>query len=280
MCGLFGLKPQRGRVALGSADDPDVEHWRGMTAGGCLTRAVADTALWLDAVGHPPERAAFSQALASPGALRIAWSVRPPRLIAPPVVDDVVVAAVEDAAALLGQLGHRVTRRDPDYGLVGNRISARYLGGIRDDIRAAEHPERLEPRTRGFARLAALAGGERATRGAVRGEAADARRILAIFDECDVLVTPTVGTPAFAAGLWDGRGALRTLLGMSRRLPFTAVWNHLGNPAAAVPFGLSAEGLPLSIQLVGRPGDEATLLSLAAQIEAERPWADRRPPVS
>ena len=120
----------------------------------------------------------------------------------------------------------------------------------------------------------------RRIRRAVAGEAGDARRILRIFDHCDVLLTPTVGTPAFEVGLWESSGTLRTLLGMSRRLPFTAVWNHLGNPAASVPFGSTASGLPLAIQLVGRPGDEATLLSLAAQIEAERPWADRRPPVS
>jgi amidase len=278
-CGLFGLKVQRGRVPLGPARDPGAEHWRGLTVQGCLSRTVGDTALWLDLTADGDNR--FAEAAASPpGPLRIAVSAKPPRLIAPPIVSDEVVVALEQAAEALAGWGHRILRRDPDYGLVGTRITSRYLGGIRDDIEATEHPERLEARTRGFARLAALNGGERATRRAVAGEAADARRILAIFDECDVLVTPTVGTPAFEVGLWEGRGTLRTLLGMSRRLPFTAVWNHLGNPAASVPFGATAAGLPLAVQLVGRPGDEATLLSLAAQIEAERPWADRRPPLA
>lgn len=281
LCGLFGLKPERGRVPLADSADPYAEHWRGMTVGGCLTRGVADTALWLDAIARPLERGTFAQAADErPRALRIAWSVRPPRLIAPPVVADAVVAAVEEAAGVLAGLGHRVFERDPDYGLVGNRISARYVAGIRDDIRATEHPERLEARTRGFARLATALGGERAARAAVRGERGDARRILAIFDHCDVLVTPTVGSPPVEVGRWEGRGTLFTLAGMSRRYPFTAVWNHLGNPAASVPFGSTAEGLPLAIQLVGRPGDEATLLALSAQVEAERPWADRRPPVS
>jgi len=73
-------------------------------------------------------------------------------------------------------------------------------------------------------------------------------------------------------------GALRTLLGMSRVYPFTGAWNYTGQPAASVPAGFDAEALPLSVQLVGRPNDEATLLSLAAQLEAERPWAHRRPP--
>jgi amidase len=67
---------------------------------------------------------------------------------------------------------------------------------------------------------------------------------------------------------------------MSRVYPFTAPWNHLGNPAASVPAGFTAGGMPLAVQLVGRPNDEATLLSLAAQLEAERPWADRLPPVA
>ncbi|MDX6603907.1 MAG: amidase, partial [Solirubrobacterales bacterium] len=67
---------------------------------------------------------------------------------------------------------------------------------------------------------------------------------------------------------------------MSRFYPFCVSWNHIGNPAMAVPAGFSQEGMPLSVQIVGRPGDEATLLSLAAQIEAERPWSGRRPPIS
>ena len=67
---------------------------------------------------------------------------------------------------------------------------------------------------------------------------------------------------------------------MSRFYPYCIPWNHLGNPAMSVPFGFGADGMPLSIQVIGRPGDEETLLSLAGQIEAERPWADRRPPLA
>ena len=76
----------------------------------------------------------------------------------------------------------------------------------------------------------------------------------------------------------DPDGLVRYVtLGMSRVYPFTGIWNYTGQPAAAVPAGFTADGLPLSVQLVGRSNDEATLLSLAAQIEAERPWAERRP---
>jgi amidase len=81
------------------------------------------------------------------------------------------------------------------------------------------------------------------------------------------------------AAEWEGLGALRTLVGMARAYPFTATWNQIGQPVAAVPAGHTAAGLPLSVQLAGPRGEDARLVSLASQIEAERPWADRRPPV-
>jgi amidase len=78
---------------------------------------------------------------------------------------------------------------------------------------------------------------------------------------------------------WAGKSAFSTINGVGRYVPFTSPWNVTGQPAAAVPAGFSERGLPLSVQLVGRPGDETTLLSLAAELEAERPWTDRRPPL-
>jgi len=102
----------------------------------------------------------------------------------------------------------------------------------------------------------------------------------AIFDDFDVLVTPVMCDTAVPVRRWEGRGALWTAIGMGRFYPFCVPWNHLGNPAMAVPFGFAADGMPLSIQVIARHGNEATLLSLAAQIEAERPWADKTPPLS
>ena len=113
----------------------------------------------------------------------------------------------------------------------------------------------------------------------MRGREADAARVNAIFDSFDVLITPVMGGTALPVRRWEGQGALRTVLGMSRFYPYCVPWNHLGNPAMAVPAGFAADGMPLSVQVIGRPGDEATLLSLAAQLEAERPWADKRPPI-
>jgi len=89
-----------------------------------------------------------------------------------------------------------------------------------------------------------------------------------------------MGGTAIPVRRWEGQSALRTVIGMSRFYPYCVPWNHLGNPAMSVPTGFADDGLPLAVQIVGRLGDEATLLSLAAQLEAERPWANERPPIS
>ncbi len=105
-------------------------------------------------------------------------------------------------------------------------------------------------------------------------------RVLSIFDDVDVVITPGAATGPSRIGAYRKRGAVSTLALVAARVPFQAVFNATGQPAAVVPWGLDRKGLPLSIQLVGRPFDEATLLSLAAEIEADRPWAQRRPSVS
>jgi len=282
-CGLFGLKPQRGRVPLA----PDVEHWNGLSANGCLSRSVADTALWLDVTSGgseepgappPPERPFAEAAQTPPGRLRVAFSTVPPRAAAPPTVDDEAKVAVAETAELLRSLGHEVGERSPEWGMIGNNMVPRYLRGIAEEFAEVPEPQRLERRTRGMARLGRLIPDHLFER-ARAAEAADAARVNAIFEHHDVLMTPVMGGTALPVRRWQGRGALWTLLGMSRFYPYCVPWNHLGNPAMAVPAGFSPAGMPLSVQIVGRPGDEATLLSLAAQIEAERPWADHRPPV-
>ncbi len=280
-CGLFGLKPQRGRVSLA----PDLQHWNGLSVNGCLSRTVADTALWLDVISGgslepgappPPKRSFLESARRTPQRLRVAHSVAAPRALAPPIVTDLVTDAVTDTAELIRSLGHETIEQDPEWGGIGDNVVPRYLRGIAEDFAAVPHPERLERRTRAIARLGAripVALFERAHRAA----AADAARINAVFERCDVLMTPVMGDTAIAVRRWEGRGALWTLLGMSRCYPYCIPWNHLGNPAMAVPAGFSAQGMPLSVQIIGRPGDEATLLSLAAEIEAARPWAEARP---
>ena len=104
-----------------------------------------------------------------------------------------------------------------------------------------------------------------------------AARINAIFDHADVVLLPGPSGPPFRVGELHGRGALRTLNAATAKVPWYGAFNATGQPAASVPAGFDAAGLPLSVQLAGRPGDEATLLSLSAQIERAQPWADRRP---
>jgi amidase len=279
-CGIFGLKPQRGRIPL---EPPD--HWNGLSVNGCVTRTVADTALFLDVVtrggadpgGPPPPEQPYSvSAAAPPGKLRVAISDRPARAILPPTVSDEARAGLGETEELLRSLGHEVMRHDPSYGLAGNNFVVRYLSGIHQEVETVPRPEQLEGRTRGIGRLGGLYPGF-AVRRSTRLAARDAEKINRSWADFDVLVTPTVGEPPVEVGRWRGRGALATLLGMSRTYCFTPIWNHTGQPAAAVPAGFDADGLPRSVCLAAHPNGEPLLLSLAAQIEAERPWADSRP---
>ncbi len=286
-CGLFGLKPQRNRVPI------DSEHWHGLSVNGCVSWTVADTALFLDAVtagpahsanAPPPPERSFSEAAASPpGVLRIAVSTKAPRALAKPLLGEESRAALEETAELLASLGHTIIRRDPDWGSIANQIPARYLGGIAEDIDQVPNGDRLEGQTKGYRRLARLSAPGWAVRRALKLERADSDRINAIFtgdDGVDLLLTPMTAGPAVEVGRWHGLGALRAVVGQSRWYPYAVPFNHTGQPAAAVPARLSAEGLPLAVQLVAPPNDEATLLSLAAQLESERPWAGRRPPLA
>jgi amidase len=283
-CGIFGLKPQRGRISL----DPFIEHWNGLSVNGCVSRCVLDTALWLDIVsggseelGAPPlpERPFVEAAQTPPGTLRIAFTTTPPRALLPATTCDEVRAAVAATAELLRGLGHEAEERTPEWGMIGNNMVPRYLRGGMEDVDRTPEPQRLERKARGFARLGRLIP-EAGFRRALAAQKADAERVNAIFDRYDVLITPVMGGTALPVRKWEGRGALPVLLGQSRFYPWCIPWNHLGNPAMSVPAGFGADGMPLAVQIIARPAAEATLLSLAAQIEAERPWADRTPPIS
>jgi amidase len=282
-CGLFGLKPQRGRISLA----PAKSMWNGYSVFGFNTRTVIDTALLLDVAAGPapgdiaappPPRAPYLEAArSSPPKLRVAVSTRSLVPLAP--IDAGTRQGLEDTAELLRALGHEVSRRNPSYSLsIGNDFFPRWWDGIRQHAESMAHPERLEPRTRGFARLGRLF--HRRVAKAMANEAKHAARANRLFEEFDVLLTPTNAKLPVEVERWKGKGAVRTNIGMSFVYPFCALWNYLGQPAASVPAGLSAEGVPLSAQLLGPPNSEELLVSLAAQIEAERPWADRRPPVS
>jgi amidase len=276
-CGLFGLKPQRDRVPLAPHDDA----WCGLSVNGPLTRTVEDAALFLDATTLPAPGTSFVAAAArAPGRLRIALSTKlPPLTVAR--VGAAQRSAVEEAGVLLRDLGHDVVARDPRYPTtaVYGHILPRFFRGIYDDVQTLPHPERLESRTRDLARIGRLISDRRIAR--VRmAEAALAAQVQSIFDDVDVVVTPGTATGPPPVGTYRRRGGMSTLALITGRIPYFPIWNVTGQPAAVVPWALDGDGLPLSVQLVGRPRDEATLLSLSAQIETARPWSQRRPPVS
>ena len=276
-CGLFGLKPQRDRVSL----EPHDDAWYGLSVNGPIARSVLDAALFLDATNSVsgPEGEFVAAATRDPGKLRIALSTKVPQPLVR--VGSEELAAVDAAGALLRELGHDVVVRDPAYPLPSIYASflPRYLRGTSDEADAQAHPERLERRTRTMARMGSFFSDRRME--AVRAaEARVSNRIQSIFDDVDVVVTPGAANGPSRIGAYQHRGAVSTLLLVGQRVPYFPVWNVTGQPAAVVPWGFDGDGLPISVQLVGRPFDEATLLSLSAQIEAARPWAHQRPPVS
>jgi len=265
-CGLVGLKPTRDRIPTTPAG-----HWYGMSVVGFEARSVRDSALLMsvgaedetlrDAPGRPAER------------LRVAVSAKP---VLPTRVHPDVKRVVGETAERLRSLGHEVEEGDPPYPLVSPAVT-RYLAGQAQDVdELVERPERLQRRTHGFARMGRAV---RPLLGWATSED-DTGRMRPFFEQHDVLLTPVAAMPPVRAGQWEGLGALRTLLGMVIAYPFALEWNLTGQPAIAVPVGRSGDDLPIGMQLVGRHGEEAMLLALAAQLEAELRWTDRRPPVA
>jgi amidase len=270
-CGLVGLKPQRGRISLAPLD----EHWYGLSVLGFETRTVEDTALLMDvAAARAPERPFVETAGRSPARLRVALSFRTPF---PPVpVDAGVRASVEGIAERLRALGHEVIERDPAYGRAMDSFTPRFLGGMAQDAERIARPERLQRRTRGFARLGRLA--RPLVERARRDEARHAARVNELFGEVDVLLTPVAARPPVDAAQWEGMSAARALFEISRVHPFTPIWNMTGQPAISIP-AAPVDGLPVGAQLIGPPDSEPLLLSVAAQLEADQRWFERRPPV-
>ncbi|MEU7478757.1 amidase [Lentzea sp. NPDC042327] len=280
--GLFGLKPQRGRVSLA----PQPQAWGGLVVAGPITRTVEDWALVADQihgpvpgdahVAHPPRTTFTDAARTDPGRLRIGVSLRP---WGPGIgIDDEVRDAVQDTAALLTDLGHDVVRLDPPMKdlSASTRFALRYLHNAHLARTEVELPDLLEPRTRAAADL-----GRRLPRALVRWSRSQDAALTAhanrVFGRVDVLLTPALTRPPIRVGEWNRTTVVAALLAAARYTTFLPLWNIVGNPAACVPAGRSAAGLPLAVQLVGRQHDECTLLSLSAQLERVRPWADRTP---
>lgn len=279
-CGIYALKPQRGRVS----NAPHEHLWWALGTVGPLTRSVRDSALVYDVVrGAMPTdrfraaepRVSFVDAAQTTlGPLRVGWSTKPATRGVRP--DPEHVQAVVDVAAALADLGHHVEEVDPKYPDATAAFIPQYFAGIRSEIELVERPDLLERRTRETARLGAWV-----RPGVIEWAIRQGERIAAkanrVFDHHDLLLTPVVPHRPPVAGSVQGLGTVRTTLQALPAVAYAALWNVTGNPAASVPVGFGRDGLPTAVQLVGRTNDEATVLAVSARLEQALPWAHARP---
>ncbi|TYK48263.1 amidase [Actinomadura decatromicini] len=278
--GLVGIKPQRGRVSAHPHTDP----FNGLTVWGPLARNVADAALLLDVLSgshredvyrlDPIATPFVEAARREPGRLRIAVSFRTAFGVSGKL-DPEIRAAVERVARRLTELGHKVFPADPDYGLVGLGLIPRGTVGVAEwlDSIPGARPER---RTEVEARIGRTVG-RRLLPLAKRLDPYLRRKVGRIFQVADVVLTPTTALPPLKVGAFDGKGYRDTQSGVAAACPYAWTWNVLGWPGVNVPAGFTERGLPIGAQLLGHDSDEATLISLAAQLESAEGWAERRP---
>lgn len=272
---LIGLKPQRDRLPLGP------EHgsgWHGLIALGPLTRSVRDAALFLDVTSKADTRTEFRDAVEeAAGSLAIGVAVDPPPG-SQVSLTSAGRATIDDATELLGALGHDIVDVDVDYGLAAIRNSTiRFLRGAHDDIASLPDHSQLERRTRAVHRLGKLIP-KRSLARALERESDISASMNEVFNSVDVIMTPLCQSPAPTLEKCPERGAMRSLRAANTSA-WLVPWNLTGQPAISVPMGLDDAGLPTAVHLVGRAGDEATLLALAAGIEQQRPFP-KLPPSS
>jgi Asp-tRNA(Asn)/Glu-tRNA(Gln) amidotransferase A subunit family amidase len=290
-CGLFGLKPTRGRIPFAPTQG---EGWSGMSTLHAVTRTVRDSAALLDATHGPalgdpyaapaPARPFLDEVGAPPGRLRVALQREP---FAGGEVHPDCAAAVEAAARLLEELGHRVeeTRLEVPRPLVratSTLIGANVLATLEDRARELGRelgPDDVETLTEFFLGLGRRAGAADYAR-ALRMVHASGRQVAQLFERCDVLLTPTMCIPPPPLDLVRPYGDdLNAILAtITKMTAFTSLFNAAGTPATSLPLYWNAAGVPIGVQIAARYGDEAALFRLAAQLEEARPWLDRRPP--
>ncbi|MGE5762521.1 MAG: amidase [Mycobacterium leprae] len=285
-CGLVGLKPARGRISGG----PLAANVTGLSVNGPLARTVRDAAALLDAMAGPMPGDPFWAPPPPPGATFLAACERPPRALRigrtrTPVVADTdlhpqVVAAWEAASGLLEELGHAVEDVPPAFtpDVVKRFETVWSVSATLTPVDPAED-FRLRPLTRWLrARGRAVSGPEFAR--ALADMQLAARAAVAASAAYDAVLMPTLAAPPARVGeLRDDGDPARDFANQKAFTPFTSVANVTGQPAVSLPLHWTADGLPVGVMLLGRPAGEAGLLSLAAQVEAARPWHERRPAV-
>lgn len=292
-CGLVGLKPTRDRVP-NLPDGFDYAH--GLVSEHVLTRTVRDSAVMLDATGLPEPGSPYAipakagpyvdELGRSPGRLRIAWPPEPPpnRPVHPEVQ-----ATLERIAALLKSLGHEVIERPLAldyralYAAWGPMSGANFAAGVRRlSERVGREPEGddFEPLTWANLRSGRRMTGEAAMWGLQELRALN-RKTLDWFEDIDVYLSPVMTAPPPRIGWLDPVAVEPREVNRRQAalFPYTPVFNMSGQPSISLPLGQSSDGLPIGMMFTARYSDEPTLLRLAAQLEKECPWKDRRPPV-
>jgi amidase len=285
VCGLFGIKPTRGRISQG----PLMPDLSGLSVDGPLARTVADAALLLDAMTVnrlgdmymlPPLPAGetfLGAAGREPGRLRIGRSLQ--HAVEGAQVHPDCVAAYEEASALLADLGHEVEDVTMPVGPdVVPMFEILWYSMATLAPLAPDQEEQLLPitsylRERGKEvkagdLLLAQAYLQAVTRGALEA-----------LNGYDAVLSPTLASPPVPVGYFDEVDPAENFERQKRFTPYTALYNVSGQPAVSLPLHWNADGLPIGVMLAGRMGEEATLISLSAQLEAARPWQDRHPPI-
>ncbi|MFI6935741.1 amidase [Streptomyces sp. NPDC050287] len=263
-CGLVTIKPGHGVVPAGVSDG----DWFGMSENGPLATTVEDARLMLSVLADSTSVRPDAEAT-----YRVAVSLRSP--LAGIAVTQPYTTAAREAAGVLMKAGHQVRRADPPYPLSLSFTSlTHWTAGTAEDAQGLDRRQ-LARRTRVHAAV-----GRRFAKSVRTGEGRQAlrRRLEPFFEEYDVLLTPALARRSPRSAPWHERGWLRNVLANTNYSPMTPPWNLTGWPAMSVPFGLLPSGAPCAVQLVGRPGSEADLLEVAAQLEERRPW-ERTAPV-
>jgi amidase len=292
-CGLVGLKPTRGRISAA----PELGD-SSLGIDGMLTRTVADTAAILDvlagyepgdATWAPPPLELFAEAAArEPGSLRIAATTLPP--IPDAVVDPACAGAVAGAAELLRSLGHEVEEVTPPWQIEGLSelfgavfsvhisLSIAYSGMVAGREPTAED---MEPMSWAIFSMVKKLGAVESMAAVVQLQS-HTRRLVSFLEPYDALLTPALAERPLPLGTLDTAAPepMSTFTRSGLFTPFTPVFNASGQPGISVPLYEGEDGLPLGVQIVGRPAGEGALLALAGQLEEARPWAQRRAPLA
>ena len=271
-CGLVGLKPSRGRISHAPVGD----YQNGISTNGAIARTVADAAALLDVMsgyvtGDPywlsDPKISFLEATQQPvGSLRIAFSTK-----IPPVgeASEVCKQAVKDAVQLLEDMGHHPERGCPDFTDLIEPFKVVWQAGV---AASGIPKDLLTPMNQWLLEQTGSAGDYLQ---AVSQMQVVARRIVAFFDEFDILVLPTYMYPAIRVGEYEHLSPEDTIEQIIDWIAPCPPFNATGQPAIAIPTGLSAEGLPLGVQLIAKPAGETTLLAVAAQLETALSWNNR-----